>query len=426
MKRIIFDENNKAMREILQELPEEIEAIARNTKAFVRARKVKNVTQLLRMVLLYCGSDKTFREIAAIWTCLYEERITDSSVMGRLEASSPWVKEILKKLLDMDGLKGLPGGYRFLVIDGSCVQGPGAKQADYRIHACMDLKTLEFPQIYITDRHTGESLNHFKLGLGDVAIVDRGYCDPDAIVQQRLAGADLILRLNPWSVPLEREDGSSINIIEELRGCGHGSLHTFVGVVRTRDGKRAQGWVHAYRLPQEAASRARQKCLARYRKQGRTPGYEVLFLCEWILIWTSLLPRILSPEVIVKLYGFRWQIEVAIKRWKSILDVGELRSRYNSSSFAELWLHGKLLYAWMVNRWGRKRAGSSWGWLDNFRSGTWWRVWKLVKDHLLITLTGVLNWKPQAWSKAMEVLCERPRQRNLQQLPCEVIELLRG
>jgi hypothetical protein len=41
--------------DLLQDLPPETTAMAREFKAFVRAKKVKTPQQLLRVVFLYCG-----------------------------------------------------------------------------------------------------------------------------------------------------------------------------------------------------------------------------------------------------------------------------------------------------------------------------------------------------------------------------------
>ena len=68
--------------DLLQDLPPETTALAREFKAFVRAKKVKTPQQLLRVVFLYCGLDKSLRETAADFTLLYES-ITDSSIAER-------------------------------------------------------------------------------------------------------------------------------------------------------------------------------------------------------------------------------------------------------------------------------------------------------------------------------------------------------
>jgi hypothetical protein len=89
-----------------------------------------------------------------------------------------------------------------------------------------------------------------------------------------------------------------------------------------------------------------------------------------------------------------------------------------------VWLHGKLLYALMLERRMRRQLGDSWGRLDHERLGTWWRVWGMLKDELAPRITGALFWKEDAWAACLKVLAERPRQRKLQQLPSAAIDIL--
>ena len=125
------------------------------------------------------------------------------------------------------------------------------------------------------------------------------------------------------------------------------------------------------------------------------------------------------------LYRCRWQVELAIKRWKSVLDVDALRAKVHSP-LAEVWLHGKLLYALMLERRMRRQLGDRWGRLDHERLSTWWRVWGMLKDEMAPMITGALFWREDAWVACLKVLAERPRRRKLQQLPPEAIDLLYG
>jgi hypothetical protein len=77
----------------------------------------------------------------------------------------------------------LPAGYRFRVIDGSSIQGLGAKGTWNRLHLCIDLCSLNFTEVIVSDKHTGESVAHFALSRGDVAVLDRGYCQPQALIE---------------------------------------------------------------------------------------------------------------------------------------------------------------------------------------------------------------------------------------------------
>jgi Transposase DDE domain len=174
-------------------------------------------------------------------------------------------------------------------------------------------------------------------------------------------------------------------------------------------------------LNAEQAGRARQKCRQRHKKGA--PKAESLFLAGWVLVLTTLSPEVLSAQTIMGLYRCRWQVEIAIKRWKSVLDVDALRAKA-ASPLAEVWLHGKLLYALMLERRMRRRLGDSWGRLDQERVGTWWRIWGMLKDEIAPMITGALFWKDTAWEACLKVLVERSRRRKLQQLPPEVINVL--
>lgn len=174
-------------------------------------------------------------------------------------------------------------------------------------------------------------------------------------------------------------------------------------------------WVHAYRLPKEQAAEARRRC-RRNAKKGTTPKRQTLYLAGWVLVLSSLPPEVLETETVGALYRLRWQVELVLKRWKSLLDLGELRAR-EGSPLASLWLHGKLLYAQLLERRARARLGPAWGTLDSERSATWWRVWKLFKEEFDPLIAGVAFWQPARWAECLRQLAERPRRRRLQQLP---------
>src|SRR6266545_2234630 len=407
--------------ELLQDLPSETVQMAREFKAFVRAKKVKTPAQLLRVVFLYCGLDKPLREVAGTFTALYES-ITDQSVAERLRACGPWVKAMLRQMLPMVAVESLPTGLRFVVIDASSIQAPGATGTDHRLHIAMDLLSLQFVAVLVSDVHTGETLKHFTLAPGDVAVADRGYAHCQGMSAAVQQGADLIVRLNPFSVVLRDAVGAPLELCAALKRQDTETLRTLAVELCATGGQHAvRGWVHAYRLNAEQANRARQKCRQGHKKG--TPKAESLFLAGWVLVFTTLAPAVLSPQTIMALYRCRWQVEIAIKRWKSVLDVDALRAKANSP-LAEVWLHGKLLYALMLERRMRRMLGDSWGRLDQERLGTWWRVWGMLKEEIAPKITGALFWKEEAWEACLKVLAERPRRRKLQRLPPAALDIL--
>src|SRR5512143_1655330 len=198
---------------LLQDLPVDLVASAREFRAFTRARQIKTPQELLPVVLRYCGLDQSLRTVAGNLTLL-EERITDSSVRARLTACEPWVKALLPRLLPP--LPVLPAGSRVSVIDGSSVEAPGADGTDYRLHLRIDLVSLTFLELRVTDVHTAESLRHFALGTGDIALVDRGYCQPAALVETQQQGADWIVRWNS-GMPLWTPTGEEFDLAATLK-----------------------------------------------------------------------------------------------------------------------------------------------------------------------------------------------------------------
>lgn len=355
---------------------------------------------------------------------LLRERITDSSVDGRLRACKPWVKALLHQMLPTHLPTTLPDGLRFVVVDGSCIQGPGARGTDYRLHVCMDLASLEFIEVRITDKHTGESLKDLPLGPGDVVVGDRGYCHAWAMGAAVRQGVQVMVRLNPHNMPLYHGDGSApsggvgtrVDWLQALQDQTPGTVQTLPVLLSAPGTQPVKGFVHAFRLDPKGAAEARRACRQRNSKKGRTPKQTTLFLAEWVLVFTTLDPKLVSAETVLELYRVRWQVEQAIKRWKSLMDADQLRARAGSP-LAEVWLHGKMLYALLVERRMRRQVGDRFGRLDVERTATWWRPYQMVQERMRGLITAAMFWQAQVWGICLEVLQERPRKRKLQQLP---------
>jgi len=123
------------------------------------------------------------------------------------------------------------------------------------------------------------------------------------------------------------------------------------------------------------------------------------------------------------LYRWRWPVDIARKRWQSVLDVDAWRAKA-TSPLADVWLHGKVLSALMLERRMRRQLGDSWGRLHHERVCTWWRVWGMRKDESAPMMTGALFWQQDAWAACVQVFAERPRRRKLQPRPPAAVGVL--
>ena len=98
-------------------------------------------------------------------------------------------------------------------------------------------------------------------------------------------------------------------------------------VVFEQQGQRFQGRLIAGALPPEAAERARAKARKKASKQQRQLKEQTLLLAGWLLVFCSLPATGWTDEQVLALYRARWQIELLIKRMKSVLKLAQLRGK---------------------------------------------------------------------------------------------------
>jgi hypothetical protein len=404
----------------LQELPADFRELAFEFKAFTRSRKIKTPEQLLQGVMNYCGIDRVLRETAGNFTLL-EERISDTAIQKRLKACGPWVKALRGRRLGAAAAPFLEGRLRFGVGDGSTVQGPGAKGTAHRLHLAVDWVRLERISVKVTDAHEGESLAHYPLQDGDVVVADRGYHSARALIECADRGVAVVVRDNPHSLNLYDAAGAKIDGLAELQATTE--TERCIPVRVPVEGPFIAGYLHGCRLPPAQAAEARRRVQAQARKKGRQAQARTLAWAEWGLVLTTLPPAVLPTATVLALYRVRWPVELVIKRWKSIVDIDQLRAR-QGSPLADLYLPGKLLYAGVLEKWARRRCGDGWNRWDGPRRATPWRVWKLLRQELATAISGVRHWHLDRWPACLAVMQERPRRRPLQTLPDRVNRLI--
>jgi hypothetical protein len=251
--------------------------------------------------------------------------------------------------------------------------------------------------------------------------MDRAYNQAKALIERTDQGVSVVLRYNPHSLHGYAMTGMQIDWYEQLKG----PLEIEQGVpVQVRaEGEYLEGTVPACRLPPAPAAEARRRVRVKAKKKGRCVQRRTWVLAEWVLLFTTLPPALLPTATLAALYRVRWPVELVIKRLKSLLDINRLRAREHSA-LAALYLHGKRLYAAVLEKRARRRGGEDWKRLDRPRRATPWRVWKRLRQELAIAISGVLTWNLSRWQACVELMQERPRRRQLQTLPHRVNRLI--
>jgi hypothetical protein len=410
-----------AFNHVLQELPLDIVASAKDFDALVRARKVKDHSDLLRLIFLYSGVDLSLREVAANFTLL-NEKITDQAVANRLKGCLAWLKAMVSKMYKVVPAE-LNLAWRLVVVDASHCSMPTKGGEQYRIHLAINLETLEIIELEATPISKGEKLSNFEFQATDLVIADAGYCRTEQMID---CIAELLLRVSPGNCLLYSETGEKIVLAQEVEGlaeCCYKSIEGYLKV-RGKEGKEKSRRVRViiYRMTEAEAEKARRR-KKKKRKGSKQIRPETIYLAGFVIVITTLGEEVIRAEEVLQIYRCRWQVEIVIKRFKSILNVDKMRSR--KGVMAEVWLQGKMLYVLIIMRRSReleRRIGEEIKIREEEeeRELTSWRIIKMEKARIDEQIRGIREWEEKRMKQSIEVLKERRRKRKLQVVPIEI------
>jgi hypothetical protein len=328
-----------------------LERTAKETGALMRKRQVSSASTLLRLAFAYGFCGLTLRQTAAWAEVADVASISDVALLKRLRAAPEWLGHLLGlKLAEkappppMEGPK-----HRLRIVDATAISRPGSKGIDWRIHLGFDLASLSIDHVELTDVKGGETLTRFPLRKDEVLIGDRGYAHRRGMQAVIDAGADFLIRLNWQNVPLRHRSGRSFDLLEALRGLKETEVGDFPVLVAPdpKNGIQAiPARLVAVRKSEAAAEAARRKVMKERSKRGRSVDPRTLEAAGYIFVLTSLSSEHLRAEEALALYRFRWQIELAFKRMKSLLALGNLPAK--DPSLARSFLYAKLLAALLL------------------------------------------------------------------------------
>jgi IS4 transposase len=100
--------------------------------------------------------------------------------------------------------------------------------------------------------------------------------------------------------------------------------------------------------PPAAAAKSRVKARRASQKNQRRTDPRTLAGADYVILLTSLKPEEFPIDLIAALYRLRWQIELAIKRLKSILHIDRLPAK--NPQLARAWLYAHLLLALILDK----------------------------------------------------------------------------
>jgi hypothetical protein len=394
-------------------LPLDLECSAKQTKAFVRKRGIQSAGDLLRLVLMYVGSDWSLR-LVAFWAFVQGiGYLSDVAVLKRLRHCTGWLGYLIGQILQRRChalQQTVP--VRVRLMDASVINRPGKHGTDWRLHLSLTLHPLGIDGVELTDAHGGETLARFAPQDQEIRIADRGYAFVSGLARLLAEASFLVVRINWQNMPLESEAGQRFALIAWLKGLSApGEQRVWLPTPAGRFALR----LLAAPLPPQAVERARQRARQNNAKRGRTVSEQTLLAAGFVLLLTNLPTPTWPLAEVLGLYRLRWQIELAIKRLKSLLHIDRLRMQ--DPQLVQTYVLGKLLLALILDELTHQVAYHQPAWyLSLERPISLWRLTQFLGHVLCQWILGPIHGTRLLLllPAAQRYFCDSPRARPQQ------------
>ncbi len=149
--------------------------------------------------------------------------------------------------------------------------------------------------------------------------------------------------MNLTNLPLEGGAGQRLDLLGLLRTMSVGQAADWPAAARDAQGL-MRVRVCAYKKTLAQTLVAQQAIEREAARKHHTVRPETLEAAGYVIVLTTLMQP--GAAAIMELYRRRWQIELAFKRLKSLLQLGHLKKVDKEG--AKAWLQGKLLVACLI------------------------------------------------------------------------------
>lgn len=355
-------------QQLLAMLPNNRDAMAKENGALQRRREIQDADTLLRIALAYSWLGLSLRNTAAWAAQCGAAKLSDVAVLKQLRHASDFLKQLVSETMQLHtNVKQLQScGFSVQIVDASVITEPGSVGTDWRVHLGIDLASLRITEVDITDAGGGESFTRFEGAPNRIIVGDRGYSHRRGIAHIASAGGHILVRLNWNNVPLQNKDGTPFDLFGALGSLADGQVGDWA--VQTAPDPKAgipavPGRVTAMRKNKDAAETARRNVKKEAKRKGKTPDARTLQAADYIFMFTTVSEEDFSAHAVLELYRFRWQIELAFKRFKSLLGMGGLKA--HDPALCRTYLYSKLLAALLIEDLSSRPDFSPWEVEDN-------------------------------------------------------------
>ena len=316
-----------------------------------RKREFKTPADLMLLCLFHLINGCSLMEVSTAAKELHIGEFSDVAFMKKFAKCGEWFRQINTELCECsvaDYQKpSYLENYRVLATDASDITSTGSKTQKYRLHYAIDIFKMSCVQNKITAQSQGETLKNFAFAKGDLVIADRIYGTVNGIAHCIEKGADFILRLRTNCFAFYDENHNKIDIVSAVVELKSEECADIFGFVKDSNAKTFIPVRICVKRKSETAivqSRKKLRLRATNKQHQLQPKTEIFN--DYIFVVTSL-SRDISSVDILETYRYRWQIEMYFKRLKSILGIGDMPKKNETSSLA--WLDGKIMVSLLID-----------------------------------------------------------------------------
>jgi hypothetical protein len=312
--------------------------------------KIRDLGVVLRLVLFHVGANVALATTTAMAAAATLSTISPVALHLWMRRIGPWLASLLSELTDAAETFAPArwAGYDIRIVDATVVSRPGSKGTTARVHYAIRLTDLQPVYEEVTDEKGGETFRRFAhvAGPKELWLGDRGYGSPPGIAAMSAVGAHVLVRWNRGALPLYDAGGALLDVRAKLARLTHcGRPREWAAWVHPKAGPIIRGRLCAVRLPPEKAEEARVRAR---REQGTQVTAETLETAEFVVVFTTVPKDLLVAEQILELYRLRWQVELSIKRDKSIAGLDRLPNFRDDT--IKSWILAKLLLAQVARK----------------------------------------------------------------------------
>lgn len=333
---------------VLSALPSSLDltALARSEGAIKRSRRIGDGETLLRLALWYGPCGLSLRSAAALATGTEIASLSDVALLKRLCGAGDWLEAIVAAVLAERRSEPVVGTRDLVLIDGTVISQPGSKGTDWLLHSRYK-PGHGFCCFALMDGKSAETLEHHAFNPGDIVIGDRAYARGGKglchVLDQQ---ADYIVRAGWRSLALRDEHGKNYDLLAQLKHLKPGEM-TDLQVAVAVGRKLLPVRLVVQARQDDAMPAALQRVQRKAQKNGRAGDPRSQEAARYMIIATSLDATSYPSASILALYKMRWQIELAFKRLKSLLNLDRLPAK--NPNLARAWLNAHLLLALLID-----------------------------------------------------------------------------